>query len=114
MIKRILIILFSLTAFGWAGEVEDVLKKMPAPAQEYVRMPAKFVIERLQKTARRSGDPALSGFVIDVRKPGASDMRVDVNLENMTLMEALETVANATGTVLNFEGNRAVFTDAGS
>ena len=108
---RMIILLFAVAASVYGGEVEEVLKTLPAPPQEYVRIPAKYVFQRLEKTARRSGDPALAGFSIEVRKAGADEQRVSINLENMTLLQALQAAATATGTELRFEGGRAVLAE---
>lgn len=106
-----MVVFVALAGLVQAGEVEGVLKGLPAPAQEYERVPAKYVIQRLEKTARRSGDPALAGFVIEPRKAGIASERISLNLENMTLHQALNALATATGTSLSFEGGRAILSD---
>lgn len=112
MKKYLVIAALVLAGLVQAGEVEDVLKGFPAPAQEYVRVPAKYVIQRLEKTARRSGDPALAGFVVEPRKAGLDGERISLNLEGMTLFQALDALATATGTALSFEDGRAILADA--
>ncbi len=113
MIKRWLMFWALLAAgvSGWAGEVEDALKTVDAPTGEYVRMPAKYIFQRLERTAQDSGLPVLGGFSIKVRIDGLANKKVSVAFSGMNMLEALETAAKATGAGLTFDQNIAVFGD---
>ncbi len=102
----------ALAAVG--GEVEDALAATRAPGGEFVRMPAKYVIEKLEDTARNSGEPVLGGFSVEARMEGADAKRININMESMTLLAALEAVASATGARLDFESTSAVLADPAS
>jgi hypothetical protein len=111
--KTRLIILISLLSACrlLAGDPPAALTSLPAPPEEFVKMPAKYVIEKLEKTARKSGDPALGGFKIDVLKPGADNERIDINMEGMTLAQAVQAVAAALGAELDYEQGIAKLRD---
>jgi S1-C subfamily serine protease len=110
-----LLFLAVLTAFSAvAGELEDALATVGAPAGEYVRMPSRYIFQQLEKKAQRSGLPILGGFTIDVRMEGVEAKKVTVNLSGMNLVEALDALALATGTQLEYVGTAAVFLDPAS
>ncbi|QBG46322.1 serine protease [Verrucomicrobia bacterium S94] len=114
MSKRLLLLLLLLAA-GFtvrAGEVEDALKTVEAPGGEYVRMPARYIFRHLEKTARNSGIPVLGGFVIEPRLEGVDQQKINVSFGGMNVLQALHTMAEATGSLLVFENNAAVFADA--
>jgi S1-C subfamily serine protease len=95
----------------FAGELEDALATVNAPAGEYVRMPSRYIFQQLEKKAQNSGLPILGGFSIDVQLEGADAQKVTLNLSGMNLAQALEALALATGTQLEFSGTVAVLLD---
>lgn len=114
MKKRLRLLLLSLAA-GFvvqAGEVEDALKTVEAPGGEYVRMPARYIFQHLEKTARNSGIPVLGGFSIEPRLEGVGQKKINVSFGGMSMLQALNATAEATGSWLVFEKNTAVFGDA--
>ncbi|MDF7807954.1 serine protease [Pontiellaceae bacterium B12219] len=113
MSKQIqLLLVVILTGFSTlAGELEDALISVSAPAGEYVRMPSRYIFQQLEKTAQNSGLPILGGFSIDVQLEGAENKKVTVNFYGMNLVQALDAVALATGTKLEFSGTAAVLAD---
>lgn len=114
MIKRMLTlslaILAGLNIFG--GEVEEALRTVNAPAGDFVRMPVGYIFQRLEKQAHSSGIPVLGSFTIATRVDGADTRKISVSFENMNMVEALNAVAQATGTMLDFDGMIAVLGDA--
>ncbi len=113
MIKRVLILLMSLAAglHVMAGEVEDALKTVNAPSGDFVRMPARYVFQRMERQAKNSGVPILGGFSIEVRLEDLGAKKINISFVGMDLLEALENTAKATGSYLIFENNTAVFGD---
>ncbi|MDF7826462.1 serine protease [Pontiellaceae bacterium B12227] len=83
-------------------ELALALKDTPAPDQEYVRTPAKYIFQKLSNTAHRSGNPALSSFKIDIELAGCDNVKVSINLADLTLLEALQEVAKSTGAGIEF------------
>jgi hypothetical protein len=109
--KRQLILWMLAVATAASGEVESVLERFHAPGQEYVGMPASYVIQQLEKTARGSGDPELGGFMVEIRMDGVAEERVNINMEGMNLRQALQATAAATGAHLLYENGHAVLLD---
>lgn len=91
--------------------MEDALQSVDAPAGEYVRMPARYILQQLEKSAQDSGLPVLGGFYIESEVAGVSDRKISLALGGMTLLEGLEAVAVATGTRLVFEAPKVVLRD---
>ena len=94
-----------------AAGIEDSLKSVAAPAGEFVRMPARYIFQQLEKSAQTSGVSELGGFQIDVVMEGLAERKITVALDGMNILQALETVANATGAQLVFEPTKAVYRD---
>lgn len=110
MLTILLTVLTGLTALG--GEVEDALQTVPAPSGEFVRMPAKYIFQRLEREAQNSGIPILGSFSIEARVEGADARKITVSFGSMNMMDALNAVAQSTGTRLGFDGTVAVLGDA--
>lgn len=110
MLALLLTLLAGLNALG--GEVEDALQTVNAPGGDFVRMPAKYILQRLERQAQSSGIPVLGGFRIEGRVEGAETRKISVSFENMNMLEALNAVAQSTGTFLGFDGTIAFLGDA--
>jgi serine protease Do len=113
MKSPLILILLSIAALAM-GDLEEKLSQLTAPTQEYVRIPAKYVTERLGKLVRQSGDPELGAFLVEMRMEASSAMRITINMEGMNVHQALTAVATATASTLVYENGRAVFMDPGS
>jgi hypothetical protein len=109
--KTKLMILLFMAATAWGGEPGDSLKSLDAPDGEFVRMPAKYILQQLERTADGSGIAALQGFKVESRLEGLGDQRISVNLEGMNLFQALEAVAEATGASVEYRAGGAVLKD---
>lgn len=97
---------------AWTGqELALALKQTPAPDQEFIRTPAKYIFKKLADTAGQSGDLALSSFRIDNELTGSGDVRVSINLANMDLFEAIQAVAKAAGAGVEFQTSHVVLKD---
>ncbi len=111
MKTRLTILIFSMAATIFAAEPIDALKSLPAPGEEFVRMPAKYILQKLERTADGSGVAALQNFKVDSQLEGLGDQRVSINLEGMNLFQALEAVAKATGSAVDYRSGGAVLMD---
>jgi hypothetical protein len=89
----------------------DALKKIPAPAEEFVRIPAHYVLQKLERTVRDSGEVSLAAFAVVIRKSGVGQQRISINMEGMTAHQALEAVAAATGAGVEYSQGRATLKD---
>ncbi|WP_372845354.1 serine protease [Pontiella sp.] len=113
MKKPLMVILLSLAA--WAmGDLEEKLGQLQAPTQEFVRIPAKYVTDRLERVVRQTGDPELGAFLVEMRMDASSAMRITINMEGMNVHQALTAVATATASTLVYENGRAIFMDPDS
>ena len=83
--KTKFIILLFTAAVAWGDEPGDSLKNLDAPGGEFIRMPAKYILQQLERTADGSGIAALQGFKVASQVEGLGDQRISVNLEGMNL-----------------------------
>ena len=84
-------------------ELASALKQTAAPSHEYVRTPSRYIFKKLSDAAHRSGQPALSSFTIKNELAGSGDVKVSINLNGMTLFEAIQAVAEASGAGAEFQ-----------
>ena len=108
MTAKIIMLLLLATLSASGGEPVDSLKKVDAPAEEFVRIPASYILQKLERSAVRSGNVALSGFTVRNDRPEINDKRLTLNVEGMTLYQAFEAVAAATGGGFEYSGREAV------
>ncbi|VGO19284.1 S1 family peptidase [Pontiella sulfatireligans] len=106
---RLMILMCTAASCTWGGEPADSLARVAAPDEEFVRIPAKYVFQKMEKTARRSGEPALAAFKVDCQLPGFEDLRISVNMENLNLLDAIEAVAALAGGRVEYVTGSAVF-----
>jgi S1-C subfamily serine protease len=106
--KKIGIVLVMFCALAFGGEPIDSLEIVAAPAEEFVRMPVRYILQKLARTADNSGNTALSGFTVRNDLPGVNEKRVTLNLEGLTLYQAFEAVAAATGAGVEYSGHGIV------
>ncbi len=114
MKKYILMSLAGVVATSiWAGqELAQALHQTPAPDQEYIRTPSKYIFKKLADTANRSGNPELAAFTVAYELTGSDSTKVSINLAGMTLFDAIQTVARSVGAGVDFQSNRAVLKDS--
>lgn len=111
--NKALICFLLLAAAGIAGGAEpaDSLRQVVAPGGEFVKVPARYVLDRLVKSARHSGLPGLEGFEVDLQMPGLAEQRITIDLTGMDLLRALNAVAAASGSEIGFAEGRVVLRD---
>lgn len=101
------------TVSAQAGlELASALEQIPAPKQEFVRVPASYIFNMLSDLASESGNPALSTFAIENVLAGSEDIKVSINFNDMNLREAIQAVAEAVGGGADFQENRVVIMEA--
>jgi len=88
-------------------ELQDKLKSVKAPSQEFIRIPADYVLKKLSEAARASGDPALAAFSAKIDDPALANKRISVNVEGMSLHDALKAVSNVLGRKVKYSSGRA-------
>ena len=79
MTAKIIMLLLLATLSASGGEPVDSLKKVDAPAEEFVRIPASYILQKLERSAVRSGNVALSGFTVRNDRPEINDKRLTLN-----------------------------------
>ncbi|MCF7817826.1 MAG: serine protease, partial [Kiritimatiellales bacterium] len=103
-----LCVLFGMLSLGRGDATTDALQSLSAPTGEFVRMPAKYVLQKLERTADGSGLAALQGFKVESRLEGLGDQRISIHFEGMNLFQALEAVAEATGAGVQYNAGSVV------
>lgn len=95
-----------------AGEPVDSLMRVEAPAGEFVKMPPKYVMEKLAEAARNSGESALSGFSFAGDIAGMSHQRMTLSFDGMSLHMAMCHFAKAVGAKVVFSPRQALLSVA--
>lgn len=114
MNKRIVLGIIGVLAAqaAWSGqELALALKNTAAPDQEFIRTPAKYIFKKLSDSANLSGDPALASFTINNELASSGEVKVSIDLANMNLFDALNAVAKASGSGVEFQQNIVVLKD---
>lgn len=114
MRKRIVVFFIGwMVAFSVVAtpELAIALKDTPAPDTEFIRTPAKYVFKKLINTAQRSGNTNLSSFDIKCDLSGCDDVKISINFAGMSLLEAIQQSAKATGAGVDFQDRIIVLKD---
>ena len=105
-------LILTLTCGGvLAGQsLKDALEQVDAPQQEFIRIPASYVIKTLAKTARNSGESVLAAF--DIENTLSETTELNVNFTGMNMLEAIDTLAESLGGGVDYQDQHAVIMDA--
>ncbi|MBN2683948.1 MAG: trypsin-like peptidase domain-containing protein [Pontiellaceae bacterium] len=112
--QRIGMILVLATAVGWAQADQalmDLLEQVSPPQQEYIRIPASYVLTSLEKSARSSGKSDLAAFSIKNELAGSENKELSINFTGMNMFDAIQAVAKAMGGGADFQEKGVVIVD---
>lgn len=115
--QRIGIILTLATAVGLAQADQalmDLLEQISPPQQEYIRIPASYVLTSLEKSARSSGKSELVSFSIKNELEGSENTELSIDFTGMNMLNAIQTVAEAIGGEADFQTKGVVIVEEGS
>ncbi|NLX24842.1 MAG: trypsin-like peptidase domain-containing protein [Lentisphaerae bacterium] len=112
--QRIGIILAMATTVGLAQADQalmDLLEQVSPPQQEYIRIPASYVLTALEKSARSSGTSELISFSIKNELEGSENTELSIDFTGMNMLKAIQTVAEAMGGGADFQEKGVVIMD---
>ncbi|VGO19285.1 hypothetical protein [Pontiella sulfatireligans] len=99
-------LLLSVCVFG--AEPMDSLRQVAVPSEEFVRIPASYILHKLENYARQSGLPALASFSVECQLEGVESQRASFNMEGMNLLQAIDAAAEAVGAGVEYIDGGAV------
>ncbi len=114
--QRIGIILALATTVGLAQADQalmDLLEQISPPQQEYIRIPASYVLTALEKSARSSGTSELIAFSIKNELEGSENTELSIDFTGMNMLKAIQTVAAAIGGEADFQTKGVVIVEEG-
>ncbi|MBN2704195.1 MAG: trypsin-like peptidase domain-containing protein [Pontiellaceae bacterium] len=112
--QRIGIILALATTVGLAQADQalmDLLEQVSPPPQEYIRIPASYVLSSLEKSARSSGKSELIAFSIKNELEGSENTELSIDFTGMNMLKAIQVVAKAMGGGADFQEKSVVIMD---